>query len=57
MALPNHVWTAPWQELSDVSAALVGCGVDIKACPTDVRFNIRAKASLALFEIMFSDFR
>jgi hypothetical protein len=20
------VWTAPWQELSDVSAALVGCG-------------------------------
>jgi len=29
-ALPEsalgHVWTAPWQELSDVSAALVGCG-------------------------------
>src|SRR3974390_999790 len=23
---PRHVWTAPWQELSDVSAALVGCG-------------------------------
>jgi hypothetical protein len=22
----GHVWTAPWQELSDVSAALVGCG-------------------------------
>jgi hypothetical protein len=20
------VWTAPWQELSDTSAALVGCG-------------------------------
>jgi hypothetical protein len=20
------VWTAPWQELSDVAAALVGCG-------------------------------
>ena len=27
---PTHplgpVWTAPWQELSDISAALVGCG-------------------------------
>jgi len=22
----GHVWTAPWQEFSDVSAALVGCG-------------------------------
>lgn len=22
----GHVWTAPWQELSEVSAALVGCG-------------------------------
>jgi hypothetical protein len=22
----GHVWTAPWQELSDVCAALVGCG-------------------------------
>jgi hypothetical protein len=22
----SHVWTAPWQELSDVTAALVGCG-------------------------------
>jgi hypothetical protein len=22
----GHVWTAPWQQLSDVSAALVGCG-------------------------------
>jgi hypothetical protein len=22
----GHVWTAPWQELSDVSAALVWCG-------------------------------
>ena len=22
----GHVWTAPWQELFDVSAALVGCG-------------------------------
>jgi len=22
----RHVWTAPWQELSDVAAALVGCG-------------------------------
>src|SRR6267142_4389531 len=22
----GHVWTAPWQELSDGSAALVGCG-------------------------------
>ena len=21
-----HVWTAPWQELSDVGAELVGCG-------------------------------
>src|SRR3954454_14369986 len=24
--LLGHVWTAPWQELSDVAAALVGCG-------------------------------
>src|SRR5262245_62999775 len=23
---PGHVWTAPWQEPSDVIAALVGCG-------------------------------
>jgi hypothetical protein len=23
---PGHVWTAPWQELSDVAAALVECG-------------------------------
>jgi hypothetical protein len=22
----GHVWTAPWQVLSDGSAALVGCG-------------------------------
>ena len=22
----GHVWTAPWQGLSDVRAALVGCG-------------------------------
>ena len=22
----GHVWTAPWQELSDGGAALVGCG-------------------------------
>src|SRR5262249_59341951 len=22
----GHVWTAPWQELSDVATALVGCG-------------------------------
>src|SRR3979490_1019273 len=22
----GHVWTAPWQELSNVAAALVGCG-------------------------------
>jgi hypothetical protein len=26
MSALGHVWTAPWQELSDVSAALVGCG-------------------------------
>jgi hypothetical protein len=26
MSVEGHVWTAPWQELSDVSAALVGCG-------------------------------
>src|SRR6188472_994434 len=26
MSASGHVWTAPWQELSDVSAALVGCG-------------------------------
>ena len=22
----GHVWTAPWQEPSDVAATLVGCG-------------------------------
>ncbi len=22
----GHVWMAPWQELSDAAAALVGCG-------------------------------
>jgi hypothetical protein len=26
MSVVGHVWTAPWQELSDVAAALVGCG-------------------------------
>ena len=26
MSEMGHVWTAPWQELSDVAAALVGCG-------------------------------
>ena len=26
MATMGHVWTAPWQGLSDVAAALVGCG-------------------------------
>jgi hypothetical protein len=26
MSALGHVWTASWQELSDVSAALVGCG-------------------------------
>src|SRR6516165_9402557 len=26
MSALGHVWTAPWQELSDAAAALVGCG-------------------------------
>ena len=26
MSALGHVWTAPWQELSDFCAALVGCG-------------------------------
>jgi len=26
MSALGHVWTAPWQVLSDGSAALVGCG-------------------------------
>ena len=26
MSALGHVWTAPWQEFSDVAAALVGCG-------------------------------
>ena len=26
MSALGHVWTAPWQELSDVAAALVGYG-------------------------------
>jgi hypothetical protein len=26
MSALGHVWTARWQELSDVAAALVGCG-------------------------------
>ena len=26
MSTSGHVWTAPWQELSDVAAVLVGCG-------------------------------
>ena len=26
LTLMGHVWTAPWQELSDSTAALVGCG-------------------------------
>src|SRR5262244_2203445 len=26
MCTLGYVWTAPWQELSDISAALVGCG-------------------------------
>jgi hypothetical protein len=26
MSALGHVWTAPWQELFDVGAALVGCG-------------------------------
>ena len=26
MSALGHVWTAPWQELSDVAAALVWCG-------------------------------
>src|SRR4051794_3985872 len=26
MSTSGHVWTAPWQELFDASAALVGCG-------------------------------
>ena len=26
MSALGHVWTAPWQEPSDVAAALVGCG-------------------------------
>ena len=26
MSALGHVWTAPWQGLSDIAAALVGCG-------------------------------
>jgi hypothetical protein len=26
MSALGHVWMGPWQELSDVAAALVGCG-------------------------------
>jgi hypothetical protein len=26
MSALAHVWTASWQELSDIAAALVGCG-------------------------------
>ena len=26
MSALGHVWTAPWQGLFDVAAALVGCG-------------------------------
>ena len=26
MSALGHVWTALWQELSDIPAALVGCG-------------------------------
>jgi hypothetical protein len=26
MSVLGRVWTAPWQKLSDVAAALVGCG-------------------------------
>lgn len=26
MTALGHVWTAPWQGLSDAAAALVGCG-------------------------------
>ena len=26
MSALGHVWTAPWQELSDAAEALVGCG-------------------------------
>ena len=33
MSALGHVWTAPpWQELSDLAAALVGCGVMCPAC-------------------------
>jgi hypothetical protein len=27
MSAVGHVWTAPWQELSDVAAALVGAAM------------------------------
>jgi hypothetical protein len=26
MSALGHLWTAPWQEFLDVTAALVGCG-------------------------------
>jgi hypothetical protein len=37
MSALGHVWTAPWQELSDAVAALVGCGHVSKFGPSDGR--------------------
>jgi hypothetical protein len=33
MAALGHVWTAPWQELSDVFAAFPAAGIDSDHCP------------------------
>ena len=37
----GHVWTAPWQELFDVSAALVGCG-HVWTAPWQELFDVSA---------------
>jgi hypothetical protein len=36
MSALGHVWTAPWQELSDLAAALVGCGHVRPVCAAGV---------------------
>jgi hypothetical protein len=44
MSALGHVWTAPWQGLSDVAEALVGCGQSPREEFKRIRTQLHARS-------------